>query len=103
MDHWIEPQALGDAQRAGYDSPLAEIPVNGVQHYVNRPGQLQGLGQPVQHYVNRPGQLRGLGTIGAIKDMKFGWGSLLLAGAAGVLLSTQIKGVLGKLKKKVKA
>jgi hypothetical protein len=42
-----------------------------VQHYINRPGQLQGMGAEfplpnqappgVQHYINRPGQLRGLG------------------------------------------
>lgn len=70
MEHWIEPQSLGSAQRSGYNSPLVEMaPPPGVQHYVNRPGQLQGMGAEValpnqapagvQHYVNRPGQLSG--------------------------------------------
>ena len=95
MNHWIEPQVLADAQRVGYDSNTAQIPANGVQHYVNRPGQLSG---DLQHYVNRPGQLSGFSEI---KAMKFGWGSLFLAVAGGVLLSTQIKGVFKAIKKKV--
>ena len=67
MEHWIEPQALGNCQRAGMNSPLAEVSSAGVQHYVNRPGQLSGeVALPdqappgVQHYVNRPGQLSGI-------------------------------------------
>jgi len=60
VEHWIEPKALGEFQRTGYNSPLASVepggaPVTGgFDHYVNRPGQLSG-----DHYVNRPGQLAG--------------------------------------------
>jgi hypothetical protein len=70
VEHWIEPQELATAQRTGYDSPLVPgMTAHGqqAQHYVNRPGQLQGMGAEValpnqapQHYVNRPGQLQGV-------------------------------------------
>lgn len=89
MKHWIEPQILADAQRTGFDSGSATIyphVAQGPQHH------------DLQHYVNRPGQLSGLS---GIKDMTFGWGSLLLAAAGGILLSTQIKGILKAIKKKV--
>jgi hypothetical protein len=59
VEHWIEPQSL--------DVPLPGMAPPGVQHYVNRPGQLSGefplpnqAPPGVQHYVNRPGQLSGL-------------------------------------------
>jgi hypothetical protein len=68
MDHWIEPQSLADSQRAGYNSPLVELPAAGaagVQHYVNRPGQLQG-----EHYVNRPGQLGDVFAPGLLASAK---------------------------------
>ncbi len=60
MKHWIEPEVLGAAQRSGINSPtLPGMTAHGIQHYVNRPGQLQGVGDETQHYVNRPGQLSG--------------------------------------------
>ena len=44
MGHWIEPEVLADAQRTGYNSPLLPgMAPAGVQHYVNRPGQLGNI------------------------------------------------------------
>jgi hypothetical protein len=97
MEHWIEPQALGDSQRTGYNSPLVELPgmaPAGVQHYVNRPGQLRGNGVAlpnqappgVQHYVNRPGQLSGV-----FDTVKSSLPTLLAGAVVGVLAWPWIK------------
>jgi hypothetical protein len=102
MEHWIEPQVLGDYQRTGYNSPLMPggqplpgVAPPGVEHYRNRPGQLAGdvslpnLPPPgIEHYVNRPGQL------GSMHRLTSNLPTLLMGAVVGVLAWPWLKKTL---------
>lgn len=103
MEHWIEPQVLGEYQRTGYNTPLfpGSAPP-GVQHYKNRPGQLAGMGGEgdefplpnlappgVQHYRNRPGQL------GSLQAIKGSLPTLLIGAVIGVVAWPWLKKKIG--------
>jgi hypothetical protein len=100
MEHWIEPQALGDYQRTGYNSPLLPgMAPPGVEHYKNRPGQLGNtvalpqLAPPgVEHYKNRPGQLSGI-----FDTVKSSLPTLLIGAVIGVVAWPMIQKQLKRI------
>ena len=91
MGHWIEPQVLGDAQK-GYGNPIVTVPTH--EQYIHSPPP--GMAPPgVHHYINRPGQLQGLGAqaAGTIQRLLPG----VMLGVVGyVLLAPWITTLLGK-------
>jgi hypothetical protein len=92
MGHWIEPQVLGDAQK-GYGSPIVTVPTH-AQYIHDRP---PGMAPPgVHHYVNRPGQLQGMGLTGAMGTVQRLLPGVMIGVVGYVLLAPWISALFGK-------